>query len=71
MFGDSVRGLLKFDQSLDSVLSPSSTSFIFNVEIDRKGAGACLTEQDKSAKEVIASDMSGKKKALSFGNIYK
>ena len=45
-------------------------SFIFNVEIDGKGEGACLTEQDKSAKEVIASDMSGKKKALSFGNIY-
>ena len=40
------------------------------MEIDGKGAGACLTEQDKSAKEVRASDMSGKKKALSLGNVY-
>ena len=40
------------------------------MEIDEKGAGACLTEQDKSTKEVIVSNMSGKKKALSFGNIY-
>ena len=40
------------------------------MQIDGKGAGACVTEQDKSAKEVITSDMSGKKKELSFGNIY-
>ena len=40
------------------------------MEIDEKGADACSTEQDKSTKEVKASDMSGKKKALSFGNIY-
>ena len=51
-------------------LSSSPISFIFNAEIDEKGAGPCLIEQHKSAKEVIASDMSGKKEALSFGNIY-
>ena len=45
-------------------------SFIFNVKIDGKGVGVSLTEQDKSAKEVIASDMFCKKKTLSFGNIY-
>ena len=50
--------------------SPSPTHFAFNVEIDGKGAGACLTEHEKGAKEVIASDMSGRKKTLSLGNIY-
>ena len=50
--------------------SPSPTHFTFNVEIDGKRAGACLTEHDKGAKEVIASDMSGRKKTLSLGNIY-
>ena len=50
--------------------SPSPTHFAFNVEIDGKGAGACLTEHDKGAKEAIASDMSGRKKTLSLGNIY-
>ena len=45
-------------------LSSSPTSFIFNVEIDGKGEGTCLTEQDKSAKEVIVSNMSQKTKAL-------
>ena len=50
--------------------SSSSIHFTFYVEIDGKGAGACLTEHDKGAKEVIASDMSGRKKTLSFGNIH-
>ena len=45
-------------------------SFIFNVEIDEKRVDVCLREQDRSAKELIASDMFGKKKTLSFGNIY-
>ena len=50
--------------------SSSSIHFTFYVEIDGKGAGACLTEHDKGAKEVIASDMSDRKKTLSLGNIY-